>query len=395
MMAAVSAARMGADVTIYEKNDRVGKKLLSTGNGRCNITNDGILETDEKGRLIHYYGQNRKFCEYALKEFDNNALLGFFNELGVLFRNENGKYFPYSETASTILDVLRFYCERLGIKLISSSKINEITDKKDFFVISDARYDKVIIACGGASCPHLGTDGSGYSLLEGFSHTRTELTPAITQIKTDNKYTKQLKGIKCNAEVSVFKGKKALRREYGQVLFADYGLSGPPIFQLSSCLSGNDSDMTVELDFMPEFSFSQVCDNLIRIKTNPYSDRLTAEGLLLPMLNKKVGQIIIKDCGISLSQPVSEINISQLKSIADRIKHFRLKALGTKGFANAQVTSGGIDTNEFDERTMQSKLKHGLYACGEVLDITGDCGGYNLQWAFASGYIAGRSAAYD
>ena len=394
MMAGITAKKLGADVTIFERNSRVGKKLLSTGNGRCNITNENVLERDSEGNLLHYFSQDIKFCEFALNEFDDKSLLDFFGELGVLFRCENGKYYPYSETASTILDVMRLYCEKLGVEVVADSDVKDITEKNGFNILG-RKFDKVIIACGGMSSPHLGTDGSGYNLLLSFGHKRTKLCPAITQVKTDNKFTKQLKGIKCNADVTAFCGKKAIRKEYGQVLFTDYGLSGPPVFQISSCFDENAADMSIELDFMPEFSFTEVLDNLNKIKTNAFMNNFTADSFLMPMFSKKIGQIIMKYCDIPLSTEVSTFNPHTLKKIADAIKHFRLEVSGTKGFTNAQVTKGGIVVEDFNNRTMESKLKKGLYACGEVLDVTGDCGGYNLQWAFSSGYIAGRSAVSD
>lgn len=395
IMAGITARRLGADVTIFEHNTRVGKKLLSTGNGRCNITNQNILERDSDGGLLHYYGENKHFADFALETFTNNDLLNFFGELGVLFRCENDKYYPYSETASTILDVIRLYCEKLGVKSETEKDVKEITEKNGKFSIFEESFDKVIIASGGASSPHLGTDGSGYSLLSKFNHKRTKLSPAITQIRTDNKYTKQLKGIKCNANATVLCGKKTLRKEYGQILFTDYGLSGPPIFQLSSCFEEGAQDMSIELDFMPEYSFTEICDNLLKIKGNGFMKNFTAESFLIPMLSRKLGQIIIKYCNIPLTAKVNSLSQGDLKKITDSLKHFRLKVYGTKGFANAQVTAGGMLVSEFKNDTMESKLKKGLYACGEVLDITGDCGGYNLQWAFSSGYIAGRSAASD
>lgn len=395
MMSAITACRFGSDVTIFERNARVGKKLLSTGNGRCNITNSEVLKKDENGALLHYYGEDKHFADYALTKFDNNALLDFFGSLGVLFRSETGKYYPYSETASTILDIMRLYCEKLGIKIVAETDVTEISESKNGFIVLGEHFDKVIVSCGGMSSPHLGTDGSGYKLLSKFNHTRTKLSPAITQIKTDNKLVKQLKGIKCNATVTAFSGKTALRQEYGQVLFCDYGLSGPPIFQLSSCFDENENNKRIEIDFTPEFSFDEIYENLNKIKSNPFMKDLTAGAFLMPILPRKVGEIIIKYCEIPLTAPVEKLTNSDLKKIANAIKHFSLSVLGTKGFTNAQVTAGGIKTKDFDKSTMQSKLKSGLYAVGEVLDVTGDCGGYNLQWAFSSGYVAGVSAAND
>ncbi len=396
MMAAITACQYDCEVTIFEKNSRVGKKILSTGNGRCNITNDHVLEKDTDGNLLHYHGDDPSFPLFSLQEFSHKSLLDFFENLGVLFRCEEGKYYPYSETAATILDVLRFYCEKCNVTFATDAEIDEITEDKGRFVVGKQLFDKVIVACGGMSSPHFGSDGSGYALLCKFGHQKTKLSPAITQITTENKYTRPLKGIKCNANVTAFSGKTMLREEYGQVLFAEYGVSGPPIFQLSSYFrDASTSDMRIEMDFFPEYTFGEVCNTLFKIQSNSFMDDLTAENFLVPMLHKKIGQIIIKSCDLPLSLAVDMIPPHTIKKIANTLKHFPLRVSGTKSFANAQVTLGGIKSKDFSPLTMESKLKRGIYACGEILDVTGDCGGYNLQWAFSSGFIAGRSAALD
>ncbi|MBQ1928254.1 MAG: NAD(P)/FAD-dependent oxidoreductase [Clostridia bacterium] len=388
MLSAIVAKRAGANVTVFERLDRVGKKLLSTGNGRCNITNVNVLETDENGSLAHYHGNNTDFAKTALYEFDNQALIEFFGDLGVIFRLENDKYYPYSETASTVLNALRFECDKIGVKTVVSSQIDKITKQKNGFLISGEYFDKVIIACGGQSSAHMGTDGIGYELLKSFGHKITPLYPAITQVKTDNKFTRQLKGIKCNANVVILQENKNLREEYGQILFADYGLSGPPVFQLSSYIRDR-KNLWFSLDFMPEFSFNEILGTL----KNCVKNTQTCENLLSPILNKKLGQVIVKYCGMTLNTKTSALSNRDLKTLANAIKNFKLQILGTKGFTNAQVTLGGAFVHDFNAGTMQSKLCKNLYACGEVLDITGDCGGYNLQWAFSSGHLAGKAAA--
>lgn len=395
MMAGIVASKCGATVTIFEKNTRVGKKLLSTGNGRCNITNDNVLSLDDDGNLLHYHCDDIAFPLCCLREFDHKSLLDFLGNLGVLFRCEEGKYYPYSETAATILDVFRFYCEKNNVKFVTDCNVKKIDDNGNSFMVDGMRFDRVIVACGGMSSPHLGSDGSGYSLLSAFGHKKTKVYPAITQVITDNMYTKPLKGIKCNINATAYVAEKKIRTEYGQVLFTEYGVSGPPIFQLSSCFGTGMSDSYIVLDFMPEYSFSEVCDFLFKIRNNPYMTDMTAEYFLTPIFHKRVAQIIVKSCGISLSNEVKKLSDNTIKKLASQIKKFKLSVIGVKSFANAQVTLGGINVKDFDPKTMASKLKKGLYACGEILDVTGDCGGYNLQWAFSSGFAAGRSAAID
>lgn len=370
-----------ANITVYEKNDRVGKKLLATGNGRCNLTN--LCACDIKNGLpVHYFGKDRRFCIDALNQFTPKDLIDFFASFGMPIRNENGKIYPYSSQAGTVLDILRFYCESSNVNVMTNNAISSVVHKTDRFIINNEQYDICVIACGGKSSPHLCSDGLGYNLLRGFGHKLTDLSPAITQIKTDTTYTKQLKGVKCDAEIRLIKNNKVIRSEFGELLFCDYGLSGPPILQLSSTVSEN---CVISADVMPEYSNEQIVDMLKSAAQNPFYSEKTVQNLILPLLNKRLGQVIIKYAGYSLSDPISNISFGHL---ARCIKDFQFKVTGVQSFQNAQVTAGGIETKNFDNKSMQSKLVSGLYAIGEVLDIHGDCGGYNLQWAFSSAYAA-------
>ena len=216
--------------------------------------------------------------------------------------------------------------------------------------------------------------------------------PAITQIKTENQFTKQLKGIKADANVSIFVNQKLIREDFGQVLFADYGISGPPAFQLSAIAAKNyDKNCFLSLDFMPDFSTEQVKEQIYTAINNPITSPLKAENLLTLLLNKRLGQVIVKSCDININQTVYELSDKKITQIAERIKNFRLKVTGVNGFNNAQITYGGAKCNEFDSKTLESKLQKNLYACGEILDVNGDCGGFNLQWAFASAFAVAKA----
>ncbi len=395
LFSAITALENGKDVsvTIFEKMNRVGKKILATGNGRCNITNEFACELSKDGLPVHFHGENNKFSVYALSSFNVNDLIVYFKKNGFVFRKENDKYFPVSEQAGTVLDFLRLKCEMLGVNIVTDTKIENINYKNNKFIINNEAFDKVIVACGGKSSPHLGADGSGYSLLESFGHKTTKLFPAITQIKTDTQFVKQLKGIKVDANCKIYVDSKLIREEFGQVLFADYGLSGPPIFQLSRVAATNyQKDCEILLDFMADKSENEVLDLIKSVINNPYTYPLTAENLLSLLLNKRLGQIIIKYCGYKLDTDAYSLTEKDLIKISKATKSFILKVKGVNGFSNAQVTAGGIVTNDFNDKTLESKLQKGLYACGEVLDIDGDCGGFNLQWAFSSGYVAAMSA---
>lgn len=398
LFAAITAlsSKSNVRVTVFEQLNRVGKKILATGNGRCNITNEfaDAEISDENGiKPAHYHGESAGFALYALKNFNQKNLIDFFAENGLILRKENDKYYPFSEQAGTVLDFLRLKCEMLGAEIKCGIKIEKIKIKDNKFIINNQVFDKVIVACGGKSSPHLGSDGSGYKLLEHFGHKTSHLYPAITQIKTETEFVKQLKGIKADANCKIFVDNTVIREEFGQVLFADYGLSGPPIFQLSRIAAKNyNKNCCISLDFMNEKSQNEVFSLIKSVLDAPFTYPLTCENLLSLFLNKRLGQVIVKSCGFKLNKDAYELNENQIMQIAEKIKDFRIKVTGVNGFQNAQVTAGGVLTDDFEKKTMESKLQKGLFACGEILDIDGDCGGYNLQWAFSSGYLAAKSA---
>ena len=385
-MTAAIAAKSAAPhlrVAIIERNDRVGKKLALTGNGRCNISNENIS-------VENYHGENPRFCEYALSTFDLNKTKEFFEKLGVIFKSESGgKLYPYSYQASSVVDAMRFAIERLGVKLITDCEITAVKKEDSGFLFSgksQLQSKTIIIAAGGKSGGKIASD-SGYRLLTSLGHTVTPLYPAIVQIRTDTSLARQLKGVKVNATVSVLKNGKSVENDYGEVLFCDYGLSGPPVLQLSRYLKRGDE---VSLDLMPEYSPSELCEIINRRTENLIG--CDCADFFAGMLQKRLGQVILKSVGININDS-ADFTSAQINSIANRIKDFRFEFECTNGFQNAQVTHGGAETRSFSDKTMMSKKCDGLYACGEVLDIDGDCGGFNLQWAWSSGYIAGVSAA--
>ena len=374
------------NVTIFEKMNRVGKKILATGNGRCNITNENA------DKIERFYGETPLFPKEILSEFTPKNLIDYLLKNGLLLRKENDKYYPFSEQAGTVLDFLRLKCESLGARILVDKKIEKIKKSNNKFIIEGQEFENVVIACGGKSSPHLGSDGSGYELLKSFNHAITPLLPAITQIKTENQFTKQLKGIKADANVSIFVNQKLIREDFGQVLFADYGISGPPAFQLSAIAAKNyDKNCFLSLDFMPDFSTEQVKEQIYTAINNPITSPLKVENLLTLLLNKRLGQVIVKSCDININQNVYELSDKKITQIAERIKNFRLKVTGVNGFNNAQITYGGAKCNEFDSKTLESKFQKNLYSCGEILDVNGDCGGFNLQWAFASAFAVAKA----
>lgn len=391
MAAAIEAAYTdrNAHIVILEKLDRAGKKILATGNGRCNYSNINA-------GVNNYYGRDRSFVSYALDRYSVNDTVNFFNNIGVFPKEEkDGKLYPFSEQASAVLDGLRNELERLNIDIITGFSAKTVVKKKGKFVItaSDGKNiscDKVIVAGGGCASPSLGSDGSAFDILKKLGHNITALAPALVQLKTDSKEVRSLKGIKFTGRVSLIEGDKIIDEEYGEVLFTDYGFSGPPIFQIS-VKTAFKKGVKISFDIMPEYSPKEVFDILESRREN--LGHLTMENFFTGLLNKRVGNIIARRAGIEkLSYKVKDLNRQLLWAMASYIKELVFDVTGTKGFAGAQVTAGGVCTAEFDKRTMESQKVKGLYCCGEVLDIYGDCGGYNLQWAWSSGRLAGKSA---
>lgn len=399
LAAAISAAKLGTErenplhITILERQDRVAKKLLATGNGRCNFTNIGAEERN-------YHGRDVGFMIPAMTRFNPLSNIHFFCEMGILPRyEEEGKVYPYSGQASSMVDVLRITAARWGVHTITDCRVDSLRKDESFFHIKcgdqSYRARRIIMATGGMAAPDLGGNGSGYKILTSLGHAQIPLFPSLVQIKTENTLPRALKGIKCKGDVTLKNGSMVLRREHGEILFTEYGLSGPPILQISRCLAENQyENLIVEIDFFPEFSKEKLFDLLKERRRN--LSHLTLEHYLTGMINKKTGQLLLKRVlGSPLSRSVSSLNDDDLKRILRALKEFGLAVVGALSWKNAQVTAGGIDTRDFDDTTMESRIVPGLYCCGEVLDIDGDCGGYNLQWAWASGRLAGESAAFS
>ena len=378
-------------VRILEALPRVGKKLALTGNGRCNITN---LEID----ISRYHGEDVQFCEYALNKYDRIFCENFFMGLGVPFVYEYEKGYPASLQASSVVDCLRFAADELGVITHTETKVTNIqVSGGNYKIIADNlsfMAKNVIIAAGLYSGgERLGCDGSMLNILKKSGYKTVKTAPAIVQLKTETHIVKQLKGIKVDAEVSLKYGGKLIRKESGETLFCDYGLSGPPVMQVSRAVSRDEGNYEILLDIMPQSEFSDLLQ-ILKIRTENLKNRNLDE-FFTGMLNKRLGQVILKMAGCKLNESVTTLDTGKLKKIPSIIKGMRFKVTGTTGFNNSQVTSGGLATWQFDNKTMMSKTDNGLYAVGEILDIDGDCGGFNLQWAWSSAFCACESILKD
>ena len=389
LMAAITAARGGAKVTVLEHQNQVGKKILVTGNGRCNFTN-----TDQD--LSHYHSENLLNMAIALKQFTYQDTILFFKELGIFSKNRNGYLYPHSDAASAVLDVLRMECEHLKVKIACQIEVEAIEKKDDIFKVHTPGWtyeaDKLILATGSKAAPATGSDGSGYTLAESLGHTVIEPYPALVQLLSKEKCLNALAGLRTDARVILYADEQPVISNRGEVQLNANNVSGIPVFQISAEASkafANGKKCHVVLDFLPDFTEELLANYFKeRIRTSGYK---TAVNFLTGLFAKKLSEVLCERCGFSkklLAENFKEDNINKL---CKQIKNFKIQIHGTNGFEHAQCCGGGVSLDEINPMTMESFEVSGLHFCGELLDVHGDCGGYNLQWAWTSGYLAGKA----
>jgi predicted Rossmann fold flavoprotein len=381
LVAAISSKNSQTDVTIYEKSSRVGKKILASGNGHCNITNSNIT-------LENYHGKYPHFAKEAIK-FDAKE---FFNSLGLeLDYGKGTRLYPMSGQASIVVDVLLHKCESLGIKIVKDCEITSIKKDGDKFKLDDKMYDSVIISAGSSAMPHIGGSEGGYDLAQSLGHNIEKPFASLVQLISDDEDFMRCSGVKLEANLDLFIDKKQKMSLRGDLLFTNYGLSGSGILDLSRSVSFahlKDSDVFIKIDLLPDLSL----EKLKKLLQKRLSLNLPISLWLGGLINKNLIPALLKRAKIDKNSP---INTKSINTLAYTIKNLQIDIVDTKGYKKAEVMAGGVDTNDVDPKTMHSKLVKGLYFCGEVLDIDGDCGGFNLHWAWASGYLAGKNASKD
>ena len=394
LAAAIAAAKNGRSVLIIEKNDKAGRKILATGNGKCNFTN--LYQAPEC-----YRSDNGNFAMKVLSHFDVNKTLEFFEYLGIYPKVRNGYIYPYSEQASSIVSVLLMECERLNVKIIYNEKVKAVS-QPDFTIVTnradntEAVYygKKLIIAAGGCASPNLGSDGTGYILAKAFGHSIVKPLPALVSLKSPDKFCKTVSGVRVQAKVAAYADSRPLSQEEGEIIFTDYGVSGIPVMQLSRFVSkalDKGKKVYLILDFFWEHTLEEFKQMLVyRCNNNP--DK-TLEQMMVGLFNHKLNYILIKEAKLDPGLPCKRLSKSDIAKLAGQIKNFTVRIASANSFDFAQVTCGGVSTYEIDPSTMESKKKKNLYFAGEIVDVDGTCGGYNLQWAWSSGYVAGTSAS--
>ena len=387
MAAAIAAAENPeVQVVLMERQARVGRKLGATGNGRCNLTN---LHAAKGG----YHGDEAAFAEYAISAFGPEKTLDWFSSLGLFtVAEDSGRVYPYSDQANSVVDVLRFALERENITVKLGYEAEKVTKTASGFRIESkeetVECEKLIVACGGLAGTKLGGTMSGYKFLRGMGHKCTKLRPTLVQLKSGWSGVQGLKGVRCNCHAAIYHNGQLHSESAGELQFTEYGISGPVIFEISRDVCQEKGEWVCRLDFLPEISAEALASELQRRRKTP----LSASELLTGILHNRLGRVLSQSAGISQNRKVAELTDYDIQQAVRAVKNFEIGLTEPMGMDSAQVTAGGIFTKEFDDRTMESRIVPGLYACGEVLDIDGDCGGYNLQWAWSSGRLAGLCA---
>lgn len=396
LTAAITAARAGAGVTILEHMDRVGKKILSTGNGRCNYTNAALSPS-------FYYSGNPGAVGEILRRYPTERILLFFEELGIVPWQRDGYYYPASGQASAMLDCLRDECERLGVEICCDTKVISVAAAeaggrgRNHFTVNSTggsrKFDRVILACGGQAAPFTGSDGSGYELAGKMGHRIRTPFPALTGLKADPKRFKNLAGIRVRAAASLYTEGRLAAEDSGELQLTENGLSGIVIFQLShlAVRSFLDRKRTeIHINFLPETVDRDVFGFLKQRQKRLGYKELKDWGVGL--FHKKLWLELIKEAGLSPSVRAEELDNRALGQLKTVITDFNVPIMGYLGYDRAQVTAGGVDMRDIFPETLESRRTPGLYLAGELLDVDGICGGYNLHWAWASGMLAGESA---
>jgi len=375
LVCAIVCAKVGLKVDIYEKNDKCAKKILVSGNGKCNITNKNLSKEA-------YFGDDLEVVEEVLKRFDYKSQEKFFKSLGILFEDlDDGRVFPASFEAKTVAFVLESYAKHLGVNIFKNRHITSIKD----FIIEEKKYDVVVLSTGSQAANHLGSDVSGYALAKSFNHNIKPLYPSLVQLITSSNLPHRMSGVKLNADITLLINGVKEQTINGDLLFSDYGLSGLGILDISFYASKALSEyayVEVVCDLLPKFPAKNLASHLQKVSKE--LDILHSLHTVVPL---KVAKAILKELQIKPS--LKEISIKEAKKIAHSIKNLKFEITDTKGFRYAEVCGGGVDTSQINPKTFESNKQKNLYIIGEILDIVGKRGGYNFAFAWGSGYLAG------
>jgi len=392
LMAALFAARSGANVTIYEHNNSVGKKILASGNGRCNIINTTATYED-------YAGADPQFVTYALKQLSFTYFEKFCHSIGLLLDiKEDGRCYPLSNEAKSVLIALKSAVSETGVKIITDSKVTAITKNDSHFNVQTdqdkQRYNNVLIATGSQAAPQLGATADGYTFARSFGHEILPTYPCLVQLHLNSKNHPKMAGVKTVAEVTLFIDGKSNTKVTGDILFAAYGISGLAILDISERTSHallHKQRVSISLNLLPRYDRGKLASIIEKVFASvAQHDVHTA---LCGLLSAKIVTYLLEDAAITQNTTVSTLSPKDVKKLAHLIGEWKFEVIDTHGFKHAEVSGGGVSTAQVNNKTMESKIVEGLYFAGEVLDIVGKRGGYNFNFAWASGMIAGKEMA--
>lgn len=399
MAAAIASARCGAGVLLLERNQRLGKKLSQTGNGRCNFTN-----RDFSFREGIYRSETADFPERALQGFGPEEMLSFMKSVGIFPRFRGNYVYPASDQASSVSELMEEELRQLGVKILTGHRIEKIQRDEggSFLLLSSSgegereeqSCDALILALGSAAAPRTGSEGDGYPIAESFGHSIVSPVPALCALRCEESFYRELSGVRCDAALRILVSGREKGRERGELQLTDYGISGIPVFQLSRYASYGilrGEEVFAELDFLPAVSEDALLSELFRLRQS-FPER-SAHSLLLGLMNGKLAGTLLLVLGIGRGRRARDLSGRELHALSSRIKSFRSRILSANPFSQAQCAAGGVSCREIEPESMESRICPGLYFAGELLDVDGICGGYNLHFAFASGLKAGRAAA--
>ena len=393
IMAAIAAAKTGKDteILLLEHKDKIGKKILSTGNGRCNLTNAYM-------DISCFRGESKDEIETVLSAFGYEDTLRLFEEMGLMTKSRNGYIYPRCDQAAAVLEILCMELRKYKVQIITEAHVTAVMRGKKGFRIEAGkevyRADRVILSAGSKAAPVLGSDGSGYGLAKSLGHTMIPVVPALVQLRSEKHSLHKASGVRTEACVSALVDESCVCEDRGELQITAYGISGIPVFQISRYIAKalyNGQKAEVAIDFFPELDENA----FFLLLKRQFNDRKEQEATscLTGLFAHKLIPVLFSEAGIHMHAKAKEITDKQLKRLTQTCKYMKIQIKDTNGFENAQVCAGGVNLTEIDCHTMQSRYVDGLYLTGELLDVDGICGGYNLQWAWATGYIAGNHAA--
>ena len=391
MMAAITAARRGKSVAILARMNKPGKKILATGNGKCNFTNNNMDTSCFHGNI--------QLIQSVLSRFSKEEALSFFHEIGIWPKEKNGYYYPNSGQAASVAEALKHELDRLQVPVYLEQEVLDLFPDKYGFQIKTVQTSytcrNVIIASGLLAAPKLGSDGSMFSLIKELGHRFVPVLPALCGFYAKGMHFSKVAGVRCDANLTLKIDGNTAATEQGELQLADYGISGIPVFQISSPAVRalyEKKSVTVVIDFLPDISLetlnTEFAMRIGKCETDENADRL-----LCGLLNQKLIPVLLKYAGIRSDEPLKNISLEKLERLSAGIHDYPVTLEKVRDFEFAQVCTGGIRTEEINEKTLESRLLSGLYFAGEILDVDGICGGYNLQWAWSSGYVAGCSVS--